>query len=51
VAGPGADGDDGAPGGERHPLVKLRDEEGREVRVTDTHPMVTAARGVVQAGS
>lgn len=37
-------------GGERNPLVKLRDEQGREVRVTDTHPLVTAARGVVQAG-
>ncbi|AKJ08196.1 intein [Archangium gephyra] len=36
-------------GGESNPLVKLRDEQGREVRVTQTHPMVTAARGVVQA--
>ncbi|MCY1082655.1 Hint domain-containing protein [Archangium lansingense] len=38
-------------GGESKPLVKLRDEQGREVRVTDTHPLVTAARGVVQAGA
>jgi hypothetical protein len=37
-------------GGESKPLVKLRDERGGEVRVTETHPMVTAARGVVQAG-
>jgi hypothetical protein len=37
-------------GGESNPLVKLRDEQGREVRVTETHPMVTLARGVVQAG-
>ncbi|HEX5749863.1 MAG TPA: Hint domain-containing protein [Archangium sp.] len=36
-------------GGESQPLVKLRDEQGREVRVTQTHPLVTAARGVVQA--
>jgi hypothetical protein len=36
-------------GGESKPLVKLRDEEGREVRVTETHPMMTA-RGLVQAG-
>jgi hypothetical protein len=38
-------------GGEKNPLVKLRDGQGREVRVTDTHPMVTVARGVVQAGA
>jgi hypothetical protein len=37
-------------GGESKPLVKLRDDQGDEVRVTDTHPMVSAARGVVQAG-
>ncbi|WP_375768634.1 Hint domain-containing protein [Archangium gephyra] len=37
-------------GGESNPLVKLRDEQGGEVRVTETHPMVTLARGVVQAG-
>ncbi|HZI10558.1 MAG TPA: Hint domain-containing protein, partial [Myxococcus sp.] len=37
-------------GGELKPLVKLRDERGGEVRVTQTHPMVTATRGVVQAG-
>jgi hypothetical protein len=37
-------------GGESKPLVKLRDDQGHEVRVTDTHPMVTAKRGVVQAG-
>ncbi|WPB77971.1 Hint domain-containing protein [Archangium violaceum] len=36
-------------GGESNPVVKLRDEQGREVRVTQTHPMVTAARGVVPA--
>ena len=37
-------------GGETKPLVKLRDEKGHEVRVTDTHPMVSAKRGLVQAG-
>lgn len=37
-------------GGESKPLVKLRDDHGGEVRVTETHPMVTVARGVVQAG-
>ncbi|PTL83273.1 hypothetical protein DAT35_14890 [Vitiosangium sp. GDMCC 1.1324] len=37
-------------GGESKPLVKLRDDHGNEVRVTETHPMVTAKRGVVQAG-
>jgi hypothetical protein len=37
-------------GGETKPLVLLRDEQGGEVRVTETHPMVTAKRGVVQAG-
>nr|QKW93779.1 HintN domain-containing protein [Vitiosangium cumulatum] len=37
-------------GGESKPLVKLRDDHGDEVRVTETHPMVTAKRGVVQAG-
>lgn len=37
-------------GGESKPLVKLRDDQGHEVRVTETHPMVSAARGVVQAG-
>ncbi|KFA87921.1 hypothetical protein Q664_44890 [Archangium violaceum Cb vi76] len=37
-------------GGERKPLVKLRDALGGEVMVTQTHPMVTATRGVVQAG-
>lgn len=37
-------------GGESKPLVRLRDESGHEVRVTETHPMVSAARGVVQAG-
>jgi hypothetical protein len=36
-------------GGEHKPLVKLRDEQGGEVMVTETHPMVTAKRGVVQA--
>ncbi|WP_257451289.1 Hint domain-containing protein [Archangium lipolyticum] len=36
-------------GGESKPLVKLRDEAGREVRVTETHPMMTVARGLVQA--
>ncbi|QRN98261.1 hypothetical protein JRI60_04105 [Archangium violaceum] len=36
-------------GGESKPLVKLRDAEGREVRVTETHPMMTVARGLVQA--
>jgi hypothetical protein len=36
-------------GGEHKPLVKLRDEAGEEVMVTETHPMVTARRGVVQA--
>ncbi len=35
-------------GGERKPLVKLTDEAGQEVMVTETHPMV-AKRGVVQA--
>ncbi|HSP82042.1 MAG TPA: Hint domain-containing protein, partial [Myxococcaceae bacterium] len=35
-------------GGERKPLVKLKDEAGHEVMVTETHPMV-AKRGVVQA--
>ncbi|HYO55939.1 Hint domain-containing protein [Archangium sp.] len=39
-----------ARGGESKPLVKLRDALGGEVLVTETHPMVTAARGVVQAG-
>ncbi len=37
-------------GGESKPVVKLRDEKGAEVMVTGTHPMVTAKRGVVQAG-
>ncbi|QRN98262.1 hypothetical protein JRI60_04110 [Archangium violaceum] len=37
-------------GGESKPMVKLRDERGGEVMVTETHPMVTAARGLVQAG-
>ncbi|HEX8436131.1 Hint domain-containing protein [Archangium sp.] len=37
-------------GGESKPVVKLRDEKGAEVMVTGTHPMVTARRGVVQAG-
>jgi hypothetical protein len=37
-------------GGERKPLVKLKDALGGEVMVTQTHPMVTATRGVVQAG-
>ncbi|HZH13315.1 MAG TPA: Hint domain-containing protein [Archangium sp.] len=37
-------------GGERKPIVKLRDALGGEVMVTQTHPMVTATRGVVQAG-
>jgi hypothetical protein len=37
-------------GGESKPLVKLRDDQGHEVRVTETHPMVSATRGVVQAG-
>ncbi|WP_257451287.1 Hint domain-containing protein [Archangium lipolyticum] len=37
-------------GGESKPMVKLRDDRGGEVLVTQTHPMVTAARGVVQAG-
>jgi hypothetical protein len=37
-------------GGERKPMVKLLDEQGGEVMVTETHPMVTAKRGVVQAG-
>jgi hypothetical protein len=37
-------------GGETKPLVKLRDEKGHEVRVTETHPMVSAKRGLVQAG-
>nr|QKW93777.1 HintN domain-containing protein [Vitiosangium cumulatum] len=37
-------------GGESKPLVKLRDDHGGEVMVTETHPMVTAKRGVVQAG-
>ncbi|WNG51323.1 hypothetical protein F0U60_49730 [Archangium minus] len=37
-------------GGERKPLVKLRDDHGGEVQVTDTHPLVTVARGVVPAG-
>ncbi|QRK10310.1 hypothetical protein JQX13_09565 [Archangium violaceum] len=37
-------------GGEREPLVKLRDEHGDEVRVTETHPLVTVSRGVVPAG-
>ena len=37
-------------GGESKPLMKLRDERGHEVMVTDTHPMVTAKRGLVQAG-
>ncbi|WNG40897.1 hypothetical protein F0U61_49795 [Archangium violaceum] len=36
-------------GGEHKPLVKLKDEHGGEVMVTETHPMVTAKRGVVQA--
>lgn len=37
-------------GGERKPVLKLRDALGGEVMVTQTHPMVTATRGVVQAG-
>ncbi|MFL5353637.1 Hint domain-containing protein [Archangium sp.] len=37
-------------GGESKPLVKLRDDQGHEVRVTETHPLVSAQRGVVQAG-
>ncbi|WP_309887660.1 Hint domain-containing protein [Archangium sp.] len=37
-------------GGERKPMVKLLDEQGGEVMVTETHPLVTARRGVVQAG-
>jgi hypothetical protein len=37
-------------GGESKPIVKLRDEKGGEVMVTQTHPMLTATRGVVQAG-
>jgi len=37
-------------GGERKPMVKLVDDQGVEVMVTETHPMVTAKRGVVQAG-
>ncbi|WP_375768633.1 Hint domain-containing protein [Archangium gephyra] len=37
-------------GGESKPVVKLRDALGGEVMVTQTHPMVTATRGVVQAG-
>ncbi len=37
-------------GGESKPVVKLRDEKGAEVTVTGTHPMVTAKRGLVQAG-
>ncbi|HEX8819463.1 MAG TPA: Hint domain-containing protein [Archangium sp.] len=37
-------------GGESKPLVKLRDDQGGEVMVTDTHPMLTAKRGAVQAG-
>jgi hypothetical protein len=36
-------------GGERKPMVKLVDDQGGEVMVTETHPMVTAKRGVVQA--
>jgi hypothetical protein len=36
-------------GGERKPMVKLVDDQGGEVLVTETHPMVTAKRGVVQA--
>jgi hypothetical protein len=39
-----------ARGGESKPMVKLSDALGGEVLVTETHPMVTAARGVVQAG-
>lgn len=37
-------------GGESKPIVKLRDALGGEVMVTQTHPMLTATRGVVQAG-
>ncbi len=37
-------------GGESKPLVKLKDEAGHEVMMTETHPVVTVARGVVQAG-
>ena len=37
-------------GGESKPMVKLLDARGGEVMVTQTHPMVTATRGVVQAG-
>ncbi|HSP79405.1 MAG TPA: Hint domain-containing protein, partial [Myxococcaceae bacterium] len=37
-------------GGEGKPLVKLKDEAGQEVMMTETHPVVTVARGVVQAG-
>ncbi|WP_309887662.1 Hint domain-containing protein [Archangium sp.] len=37
-------------GGETKPLVKLRDDKGHEVQVTETHPMVSARRGLVQAG-
>jgi hypothetical protein len=36
-------------GGESEALVKLRDDQGHEVRVTATHPMVTVKRGMVQA--
>jgi hypothetical protein len=37
-------------GGESKPMVKLLDDKGGEVMVTETHPMVTSGRGVVQAG-
>jgi hypothetical protein len=37
-------------GGESKPLVKLLDDKGHEVRVTETHPMVSVKRGLVQAG-
>ncbi|MCY1082654.1 Hint domain-containing protein [Archangium lansingense] len=37
-------------GAESKPIVKLRDALGGEVMVTQTHPMLTASRGVVQAG-
>ncbi|MFY0572127.1 Hint domain-containing protein [Archangium lansingense] len=37
-------------GAESKPIVKLRDALGGEVMVTQTHPMLTATRGVVQAG-
>jgi hypothetical protein len=37
-------------GGEGKPLVKLRDQAGEEVMMTETHPVVTGRRGVVQAG-